>query len=129
MDCLNDLDHQDELIRWCLQRQNEGFNGRPNKPDDSCYSWWIGATLKLLNKDYLINIEQNQIFLHATEAKVTGGFSKWPDSTPDPLHSYLSLASLSLMKHENLKTIHPALMVPIDLVDKLQSDLHPKWKK
>jgi geranylgeranyl transferase type-1 subunit beta len=129
MDRLNDLDHQDDLIRWCLQRQNEGFNGRPNKPDDSCYSWWIGATLKLLNKDFLINIDQNQIFLHATESKRTGGFSKWPDSTADPLHSYLSLASLSLMKHDNLKSIHPALIVSIDIFERLKTDLHPKWNK
>ncbi|CAF1511989.1 unnamed protein product [Adineta steineri] len=127
MDRLNDLDHQDNLIRWCLQRQNEGFNGRPNKPDDSCYSWWIGATLKLLNKDFLINIEQNQIYLHATESKMTGGFSKWPDSTADPLHSCLSLASLSLMNHSKLKSIHPALVVSIDVVDRLKKTIHSKW--
>jgi geranylgeranyl transferase type-1 subunit beta len=127
MNRLNDLDHQDDLIRWCLHRQNEGFNGRPNKPDDSCYSWWIGATLKLLNKNLLINIDENQTFLHATESKVTGGFSKWPDSTADPLHSYLSLASLSLMNHKNLKSIHPALILSMDVVENLEKNLHPKW--
>ncbi|CAF3527447.1 unnamed protein product [Rotaria sp. Silwood1] len=129
MNRLNDLDHQNELIRWCLQRQDEGFNGRPNKPDDSCYSWWIGATLKLLNKDNLINIDRNQIFLHATESTIIGGFSKWPDSTPDPLHSYLSLASLSLMKHKYLKPIHPALIISMDAFERLKTDIHPKWNK
>ncbi|CAF0823424.1 unnamed protein product [Rotaria sordida] len=129
MDRLNDLDHQNDLIRWCLQRQNEGFNGRPNKPDDSCYSWWIGATLKLLNKDFLINMNENQNFLHATESKITGGFSKWPDSTADPLHSYLSLASLSLMKHENLKPIHPALIISMDAIERLKTHIHSKWNK
>jgi len=129
MDRLNDLDHQDDLIRWCLQRQNEGFNGRPNKPDDSCYSWWIGATLKLLNKDFLINIDRNQIFLHATESTINGGFSKWSNLTADPLHSYLSLASLSLMKHDNLKSIHPALIVSMNIFERLKTDLHPKWNK
>lgn len=24
-----------------------GFNGRCNKPADTCYAWWIGATLKV----------------------------------------------------------------------------------
>ncbi|CAF1143559.1 unnamed protein product [Adineta ricciae] len=124
---LNDLDHQDELVRWCLQRQTEGFNGRPNKPDDSCYSWWIGATLKLLGKESLINIDQNQTFLHATESKITGGFSKLPDSSADPLHSYLSLASLSLMNHDKLKSIHPALLFSVDVVERLEKDLHLKW--
>ena len=127
LDRLKDLDHQDELIHWCIQRQNEGFNGRPNKPDDSCYSWWIAATLTLLGKDFLINYDANETFLHATESRLTGGFSKWPDSSPDPLHSYLSLAGLALMKHQDLKSIHPALIVPMDSVERLKSDLHPKW--
>jgi geranylgeranyl transferase type-1 subunit beta len=25
-----------------------GFNGRCNKPADTCYCWWIGATLKVM---------------------------------------------------------------------------------
>lgn len=25
-----------------------GFNGRCNKPADTCYAWWIGATLKVI---------------------------------------------------------------------------------
>lgn len=126
---LHDLDHQDELIRWCLQRQGEGFSGRPHKPDDSCYSWWIGATLRLLDKDTLINSEQNQNFLHATESKVTGGFSKLPDSSADPLHSHLSLAALSLMQHDKLKPVHPALIVSVEVVERLEHNLHPKWNK
>ena len=33
------------LKRWCIRRQQTGFQGRPNKPVDTCYSFWIGATL------------------------------------------------------------------------------------
>lgn len=32
-----------------LNSQDSGFNGRPNKATDSCYSFWIGASLKILN--------------------------------------------------------------------------------
>jgi geranylgeranyl transferase type-1 subunit beta len=127
MNRLNQLDHQDDLIRWCLHRQSEGFNGRPNKPDDSCYSWWIGATLKLLAKDTLIDVRSNETFLHATESRETGGFSKWPDSNADPLHSYLSLAGLSLMDWPRLKSIHPALIVSMDIIERLQQTIHPQW--
>uniref|UniRef100_A0A8R1EDW3 Prenyltransferase alpha-alpha toroid domain-containing protein n=1 Tax=Caenorhabditis japonica TaxID=281687 RepID=A0A8R1EDW3_CAEJA len=35
------------LIRWAIQKQDIGFHGRAHKPDDSCYAFWIGATLKL----------------------------------------------------------------------------------
>lgn len=129
MNRLEDLDHQEDLVRWCLQKQSEGFHGRPNKPDDSCYSWWIGATLKILGKDALINFQQNETFLAATESKITGGFSKLPDSSADPLHSYLSLASLSWSTNENLKSIHPALIVSKDIINRLQNDLHKKWMR
>lgn len=128
MNRLTALDNQDKLVYWCLQRQNEGFNGRPCKADDSCYSWWIVATLKLLNKEYLINFRENENFLHATESKVTGGFSKLPDSNADPLHSYLSLAGLSLLKHDKLKSIHPALIISMDSFERLITEIHSKWK-
>ena len=127
MNYLDQLDHQQELIRWCLHRQSEGFNGRPNKPDDSCYSWWIVATLKLLQSHTLIDCRLNETFLHATESQMTGGFSKWPDSSADPLHSYMSLAGLSLMENKSLKPIHPALIVSLSAIERLQETIHPKW--
>lgn len=37
----------DGLRRWCIMRQESGFHGRPNKPVDTCYSFWVGATLKV----------------------------------------------------------------------------------
>ena len=39
----------DALRRWCVNRQLSGFQGRPNKDADTCYSFWIGATLKVIS--------------------------------------------------------------------------------
>lgn len=39
----------ERIKRWLLFRQVDGFNGRPNKPTDTCYSFWIGATLRMLD--------------------------------------------------------------------------------
>jgi geranylgeranyl transferase type-1 subunit beta len=39
----------ESLLKWCLSRQVNGYNGRTNKECDSCYSFWIAGTLKLLN--------------------------------------------------------------------------------
>eukprot|EP00475_Leptophrys_vorax_P027592 TRINITY_DN3933_c0_g1_i5.p1 TRINITY_DN3933_c0_g1~~TRINITY_DN3933_c0_g1_i5.p1 ORF type:complete len:344 (+),score=68.75 TRINITY_DN3933_c0_g1_i5:1164-2195(+) len=36
------------LVKWCVNRQGSGFQGRPYKDPDTCYSYWIGATMKLL---------------------------------------------------------------------------------
>ena len=35
------------IRRWCLRRQQTGFQGRPNKPVDTCYSFWVGASLEV----------------------------------------------------------------------------------
>lgn len=34
-------------VLWLIKRQVGGFEGRPFKPVDSCYSFWIGASLKV----------------------------------------------------------------------------------
>ena len=32
---------------WLIQRQEHGFNGRPNKLEDTCYGFWVGASLQV----------------------------------------------------------------------------------
>lgn len=51
MDRLDSLTERQtkNLRRWCLFRQQSGFQGRPNKPVDTCYSFWVGATLQVQN--------------------------------------------------------------------------------
>ena len=34
--------------QWCILNQGDGYRGRPNKPPDCCYSFWMGATIKIL---------------------------------------------------------------------------------
>ena len=58
------------------------LQGRPNKPVDTCYSFWVGATLELLGMFELVNASCNRYYLVQTQDKLTGGFSKWPDNSP-----------------------------------------------
>lgn len=37
----------EQIKKWCLFRQKSGFQGRPNKPVDTCYSFWLGASLEV----------------------------------------------------------------------------------
>ncbi len=37
------------LLRWLIFNQGNGFKGRPEKPPDSCYSFWCGAVLSMLS--------------------------------------------------------------------------------
>ena len=87
---------QERLKRWLVLKQSCGFQGRPNKDPDTCYSFWIGATLKLLGGEHLINREKNLDFIdHCTNWR-TGGITKHPGGTVDALHTYLALSALSL---------------------------------
>ncbi|KAK4470661.1 hypothetical protein MN116_006194 [Schistosoma mekongi] len=36
------------LIKWLLNLQKEGFHGRIGKPDDTCYTFWVCASLKVI---------------------------------------------------------------------------------
>lgn len=57
---------REKIIRWLIFRQVDGFNGRPNKPTDSCYSFWIGASLKILNAFHLTSFQENREYAQQT---------------------------------------------------------------
>lgn len=100
------------LERWAVNRQtNGGFQGRPNKDPDTCYSFWLGATLSIMGSLDRINKEKNRDFVLNNASHLTGGFRKNIDSIPDPMHTCLSLCGLSLIGHENLNLIDPALNI------------------
>lgn len=115
------------LRRWCLFRQDGGFQGRPNKPTDTCYSFWIGATLKLLDFYNFVNEEENTRFILSTQDPITGGMAKWPDTIPDPLHTYMGISGLSLMNMEGTIPVYPALNISLRATRHLYS-LHQQWK-
>jgi geranylgeranyl transferase type-1 subunit beta len=94
-DTVMDKTWRKDLIRWCVHRQVLGMQGRPNKLQDTCYSYWIGGTLRLLGEDGLLQHEELQAFVMKCQTKM-GGFSKVLQAYPDLLHSYYSLSYLSL---------------------------------
>lgn len=96
---LNDDDWRKQLLHWCVHRQqlqlDGGMQGRPNKAEDTCYSYWIGGTLHLLQSKSLLDQPRLQQFVISC-ATPFGGFSKVKCAHPDLLHSFYSLAWLSL---------------------------------
>ncbi|VDK19193.1 unnamed protein product, partial [Anisakis simplex] len=70
----------ERLKRWCVLKQNDGFHGRANKPDDSCYAFWVGATLKMLDAYSLIDRDALRSFLLSVQDQRIGGFCKFEDS-------------------------------------------------
>lgn len=92
--------------------QTGGFNGRVGKLADTCYSFWVSASLASLNglsfvsadlaRDYLLSNTQNSLL---------GGFAKTPGEIPDPLHSYLGVAALSIFGQPGLGKVVPELCI------------------
>lgn len=116
-----------KLYRWCCKRLDEGFTGRPNKPSDTCYSFWVGATLKLLSTETAeiesANrlIERSSNFVLDTQDMVKGGFAKCEDVSPDPLHTQLGLGGMSLFGYPGLSPLNPALNITYKSMKKFES--------
>lgn len=85
-------------------RQDDGFHGRPGKPSDSCYSFWIVATLQLLGIQDLSDTQENRTFVLDTQNTVMGGFGKYGNERPDPLHAYLGNIIPFLQYRKNLNS-------------------------
>eukprot|EP01097_Dermamoeba_algensis_P007314 TRINITY_DN4611_c0_g1_i1.p1 TRINITY_DN4611_c0_g1~~TRINITY_DN4611_c0_g1_i1.p1 ORF type:complete len:352 (+),score=66.63 TRINITY_DN4611_c0_g1_i1:94-1149(+) len=107
---LHKLKRKDQLVRWIVERQHSGFQGRVNKDPDSCYSFWLGGSLDILGFTGLLDTELLKAFVVSCQHKI-GGFSKYPDHHPDPLHTYLSLCGLSLIGDENVLPLDSRLNI------------------
>ncbi|KAG5222541.1 hypothetical protein OIU76_013230 [Salix suchowensis] len=94
------------LLEWCLQRQaaDGGFQGRPNKPSDTCYAFWIGAVLRMLGGSQLIDGTALRRFLLTCQSGY-GGFSKFPHELPDLYHSYYGYTAFSLLEEPGLNAL------------------------
>lgn len=119
--CLRLIDceyiRQEEITAFLCRRQfsDGGFNGRANKPRDACYSFWTLAALSVLGQADLVDVTSaRRYLLETSQDHVTGGFSKIPTlAPPDPLHSALALAALSILGQPELAPIDPLLNVTI----------------
>jgi len=96
LNALDEINDRENLIRWCIFNQGEGFIGRTNKKADTCYSFWIGATLKILGCYDFTNKLGNYNFIMSCQNGL-GGFSKHPHQYPDIMHTHFGLAGLALM--------------------------------
>ncbi|KAK1591410.1 hypothetical protein Q3G72_007328 [Acer saccharum] len=94
------------LLNWCLQRQavDGGFQGRANKPSDTCYAFWIGAVLRILNGYKFVDKEALRRFLLTCQSQY-GGFSKYPGEMPDLYHSYYGYTAFSLLEEPGLNPL------------------------
>ncbi|KAK2048999.1 prenyltransferase and squalene oxidase [Colletotrichum somersetense] len=96
-----------------------GFNGRCNKVADTCYCWWVGGTLQMLDCAGLIDAGPSRRFIMSKTQHLIGGFSKHPGGPPDIYHGFLGLAALAIMGDPALKPFDASVCATQETVDKI----------
>lgn len=116
-----------------------GFSGRLNKPADTCYAFWVTASLHILLQtsdppQALYDAKSVRRYLLAlTQHQVMGGFTKFPgDKYADLYHSFLGLAALSLCssdeerKSDGIEKLDAGMCVREEVRGKLR-DVWARW--
>ncbi|KAH0572475.1 Protein farnesyltransferase subunit beta [Spironucleus salmonicida] len=110
----NEFTRQEErrLLKFLVFRQQitGGFNGRTNKHEDGCYNFWVGASLCILKKQSLVNMELFNIWVKCCNQDFeTGGFRDKPGISSDRFHNCYVLTGWCLLN--GVCSIDPALPV------------------
>lgn len=118
-DRLDVVDH-DRLGSWLSERQTPGggLNGRPEKKEDVCYSWWVLASLAILKRTHWIDRDALIFFILSSQDPETGGLSDRPGDMVDVWHTCFGLAGLSLLQYPGMVTVDPVYCMPEAIVAK-----------
>lgn len=117
------IEKEERLTVWLSNRQCDsgGFNGRPEKQADVCYSWWVLACLELVGKTDWINKEKLIDFIINCQDPI-GGISDRPNNIGDVFHTFFGIAGLSLLDpsklNGNFNEIDAAFALPKRLLVK-----------
>ncbi|KAK1236580.1 Rab geranylgeranyltransferase [Marasmius sp. AFHP31] len=79
---------------WLAERQvpNGGLNGRPEKLEDVCYSFWVLSSLAILNKVPWIDAGKLTSFILSAQDPDNGGIADRPGDMADVFHTVFGLA-------------------------------------
>lgn len=68
-----DLVDKDRLGGWLSERQlsNGGLNGRPEKLEDVCYSWWVMSSMAMIGRLHWIDAGKLTAFILKCQVRPT----------------------------------------------------------
>ncbi|MCJ1350686.1 MAG: hypothetical protein MMC33_000667 [Icmadophila ericetorum] len=101
---------KERLGGWLSERQlkNGGLNGRPEKVEDVCYSWWAVSSLAMIGKTDWIDRDKLTEFILKCQDPESGGLADRPGDMVDVFHTCFGIAGLSLLKYPGLEEVDPA---------------------
>eukprot|EP00808_Paulinella_micropora_P003511 g72636.t1 len=113
-----------EVLGWWLcERQLPcgGLNGRPEKLQDVCYSWWVLSALAILGKLSWIDRRKLAEFILSCQDPEKGGISDRPGNQADVFHTYFGIAGLSLLGQAGkFSAIDPVFALPVSTIRRLK---------
>lgn len=95
-----------------------GFNGRPEKLADVCYSWWILSSCFMIERQDWIDLDKLKDYILRCQDAEGGGIADRPGNEPDVFHTYFGLTAFSLMGHFELELIDHRYAIPVATVKK-----------
>ncbi|KAK3335385.1 terpenoid cyclases/protein prenyltransferase alpha-alpha toroid [Cercophora scortea] len=109
------------LGRWLSERQvaGGGLNGRPEKKEDVCYSWWVLSSLQMIGKTNYIDKDKLVGFILRCQDTETGGISDRPGDVVDVWHTLFGLTGLSLLDYPGLEPVDEVYCLPKSTVDRV----------
>lgn len=109
-----DLVDADKLGRWLSERQiaGGGLNGRPEKKEDVCYSWWVLSSLEMIGRTHWIDRDQLIGFILRCQDADNGGVSDRPGNMVDVWHTVYAVAGLSLLGFPGLEPVNASYCMP-----------------
>ncbi|KAF2395928.1 geranylgeranyl transferas-like protein type II beta subunit [Trichodelitschia bisporula] len=115
----------EHLAGWLSERQvsvgesKGGLNGRPEKKEDVCYSWWVLSSLAMLNRVHWIDGKALESFILRCQDPEHGGISDRPGDMVDVFHTVFGLAGLSILKFPGLEEVDPVYCLPRSVTRKV----------
>ncbi|KAL9095590.1 MAG: hypothetical protein Q9165_002022 [Trypethelium subeluteriae] len=99
----------DALAGWLSERQlpNGGLNGRPEKLEDVCYSWWVLSSMAMIGRLHWIDKDRLTSFIFQCQDPENGGIADRPGDMVDVFHTHFGLAGLSLLGQPGLAEVDP----------------------
>ncbi|KAF9005183.1 terpenoid cyclases/protein prenyltransferase alpha-alpha toroid [Cyathus striatus] len=118
----------DTLGWWLSERQlpNGGLNGRPQKLEDVCYSFWVLSALSILKKVPWIDADKLTGFILSAQDPEGGGIADRPGDMVDVFHTHFGVAGLSILGYPGLVDLDPVYCMPADVIEK--RGLRKGWK-
>ncbi|TDZ26772.1 Geranylgeranyl transferase type-2 subunit beta [Colletotrichum orbiculare MAFF 240422] len=116
-----DLVETDKLARWLSERQVPagGLNGRPEKDEDVCYSWWVLSSLSIIKRTHWIDRQKLITFILKCQDTQLGGISDRPGNMVDVWHTLFGLTGLSLLGYPGMEAVDPVYCMPRSVTERV----------